>query len=201
MPPTMRHLPTAALLLAAGCALGGARSGSAPQAGATGPTAAEFFPLAVGNEWTWEDQSPRRPAGVPPLRTVRILERTVDGYFRDNERGELRAAGECVRDRVRQLLCRPLAVGTTWRSVVGVGSTEKYEIVAAGERVEVPAGRFTGCVRVRSVNAAGPGADLVAEISYAPGVGPVRIETFAVTEGKAVLQLKAVLKSYRLEGK
>jgi len=203
MPPTMRHLPLAALLLATSCAHAGPGPGPATAAPARAVSAFELFPLAVGNEWTWEDQSPQRQAGRPaaPARTVRILERTADGFFKDNERGELKVSGECLRDRVRQLLCRPLAVGTSWKSVVAVGATEKYEIVGVGERVEVPAGRFEGCVRVRSVTAAGPAADLVAEISYAPGVGPVRIETFAVAAGKASPQLRAVLKAYRLEGK
>jgi len=204
MRATMRHLPLAALLLATACAHGGPRAGAAAEAAPADRAAApaDYFPLAVGNAWVWEDQSPGRPAGqAAASRTVRILERTADGFFRDSERGELRASGECLRDRVRQLLCRPLAVGTTWKSVVAVSSTEKYEIVGVGERVETPAGRFEGCLRVRSVNAAGPGADLVAEITYAPGVGPVRIETFAVAGGKAAPQLKALLKSYHLEGK
>jgi hypothetical protein len=201
MPATMRHLPLAALLLASACSH--AAAGRSASSTAPAPAPSDYFPLAVGNEWSWEDQSPQRQAGQPPvpLRTVRILERTADGFFKDNERGELRAGTDCVRDRVRQLLCRPLVVGTSWKSVVSVGSTERYEIVGVGERVETPAGRFEGCLRVRSVNAAGASADLVAEITYAPGVGPVRIETFAVTGGKAAPQLKAVLKSHHLEGK
>jgi hypothetical protein len=205
MRPTMRTALASSLLarlaavsvslVAAGCA-------HAPGAGA-GPagTPARFFPLAVGNEWTWEDQSPQ----LPPerrgsLRTVRITERTADGFYRDNERGELRAGVDCVRDRVRQLLCAPLVVGTSWKSVVSVSSTERYEIAAVGEAVTTPAGTFRGCVRVRAVNRAGAGTDLVNEITYAPGVGPVRIETFVVKDGAAAPQLRALLRSYRIEG-
>jgi hypothetical protein len=70
-----------------------------------------------------------------------------------------------------------------------------------GERVETPAGRFDGCVRVRATNRAGPGAQIVLETTYAPGVGPVRIETFAVVGGTASPQVRAVLSSYRLEGR
>jgi hypothetical protein len=55
-------------------------------------------------------------------------------------------------------------------------------------------------VRVRAVNRAGAGTDLVNEITYAPGVGPVRIETFVVKDGAAAPQLRALLRSYRVEG-
>jgi hypothetical protein len=193
--PLLRALAVAAALAAAGCA----HVPAGPATPAPGPAA--YFPLAVGNEWTWEDQSPQLPPerrGV--LRTVRITERTADGFFRDTERGELRAGPDCVRDRVRQLLCAPLVAGTTWKSVVSVSSTEKYEIAAVGERVTTPAGTFSGCVRVRAVNRASAGAELVNEITYAPGVGPVRIETFVVKDGAAAPQLRALLRSYRIEG-
>jgi hypothetical protein len=66
--------------------------------------------------------------------------------------------------------------------------------------VTTPAGTFHGCVRVRSVNSAGPGRELVVELTYAPGVGPVRLETYLVVDGKATPQLEAVLRSYQVEG-
>ncbi len=199
LPRLTRGLAAAAavaLAAASGCA-------HAPRADhLAGPGPARFFPLAVGNQWTWEDQSPQLPAGRRgALRTVRILERTADGFYRDDERGELKAGADCVRDRVRQLLCGPLVVGTSWKSVLSVSSTEKYEIAAVGESVVTPAGTFDGCVRVRAVNHAAPGTDLVNEITYAPGVGPVRIETFAVMNGAIQQQLRAVLRAYRVEGK
>jgi hypothetical protein len=65
----------------------------------------------------------------------------------------------------------------------------------------VPAGAFEGCVRVRARNRAGPATESQLEISYAPGVGPIRIETFAVSQGKAALQVRAELESFHLEGK
>src|SRR5512138_2466212 len=109
-------LPAAAL--AAACASAPTAPSKSTQAG-EGPGV--YFPLAVGNEWVWDDVSPQLPAGgKPSARTVRIVERTSDGYFRDNERTELRADGECVRDRLRRLLCAPIAVGNAWKSVVSV---------------------------------------------------------------------------------
>jgi hypothetical protein len=163
---------------------------------AVGTRPADYYPLAVGAEWTWEDQSPQLPAGQPVLRTVRILSQTADGYFRDSARGELRV-GACVEDRARSLLCGPIAAGTRWSSVLSPASTESYEIVAVGERVVTPAGSFDGCVRVRANTRAAADTELINEISYAPGVGPVRIEVLTVGNGKAVPQFRAVLRAYR----
>jgi hypothetical protein len=171
-----------------------------PQAAALGP--GEYFPLAVGNEWVYVDQSPALPLERRGTRrTVRILDRAVDGFFRDNERGELRVDGECVRDRVRRLLCQPFQEGATWSSVVSVTSTERYEIAGANESVDTPAGRFDRCVRVRAHNRATPTTDHVLEITYAPKVGPVRIETYVVVSGRATPQVKAFLQSYRVDAR
>jgi hypothetical protein len=184
-------LPLAAL--AAACA----RAPAAP-ARAAAPAPA-YFPLAVGNEWVYVDESPALPPDRKgALRTVRILERTADGFFRDNERGELRWDRECLRDRSRRLLCAPLAPGASWSSVVSISSTERYEIAAVDEAVTTPAGRFERCVKVRAHNRATPSTDHVLEITYAPGVGPVRLETFVVVDGAVTPQVRALLARYRL---
>ena len=192
-------LPLAALAAAcAGAPATPSTSSAAPAA--RGP--ATFFPLAVGNEWVYRDESPALPAERRgATRTVRILERTADGYYRDNERGELRVDADCLRDRSRRLLCGPFEVGHAWSSVVSVSSTERYEIAEVGETVQTPAGTFDGCVRVRAHNRAAPGAELVLETAYAPGIGPVRIETFVLTAGRAVPQFRAVLEKVKLQGR
>jgi hypothetical protein len=186
-------LPLAAL--AAACA-------RAPAAPPRATATADYFPLAVGNEWVYRDESP----ALPPerqgaLRTVRILERTRDGYFRDNERGELRWDPECLRDRARRLLCAPIAPGASWSSVVSVSSTERYEIASVDEALATPAGRFERCVKVRAHNRATATTDHVLEITYAPGVGPVRLETFVVVDGVVTPQVRAVLERYRVGGR
>jgi hypothetical protein len=182
------------ILIASACSTSPvARSSAAPPTAGAG----DYFPLAVGNEWVWDDVSPQLPpGGRQGARTVRIVGRTADGFFRDSERTELRADGECVRDRMRRLLCGPLAVGTAWKSVVSVSSTERYEIVGVGERVDVPAGRYDGCVRVRAHNRAGASTEHVMEMTYAPGVGPVRLETWALVDGVAAPQIRAVLRQF-----
>jgi hypothetical protein len=160
---------------------------------------AAYFPLAVGNEWTYLDQSPQAPGDAPRRRTVRILSRSADGFFVDSEKGELRPAGPCIQDRVRRILCAPLEVGASWSSVVSLTSTEHYRIAAVDETVTTPAGTFPGCVRVRGSNRAAEDVENVLEIAYAPGVGPVRIETFAVVNGKPVPQVRGELAAYHLE--
>jgi hypothetical protein len=187
------------LALTAACAHA-APSASASRA--TGASPADFFPLGVGHSWTYVDESPALPPERRAAkRTVRILERTADGYFRDNDRGELRADRDCLHDRLRRLLCLPLEKGTTWASVVSVGSTERFEIVGSGETVATPAGTFERCVRVRAHNRASADTDHVLEITYAPGVGPVRLETFAVVKGEVTPQVRAVLESYQVGGR
>jgi hypothetical protein len=190
-----RTLP---LLAALAAACSAAPVAPTKPAGPAPGGAADYFPLAVGNEWVWDDVSPQLPGGGrQAARTVRIVSKTEDGYFRDSERTDLRADGECVRDRIRRLLCKPLTVGSAWKSVVSVSSTERYEIVGVGERVEVPAGRYDGCVRVRAHNRAGTSSEHVMELTYAPGVGPVRLETWAIVDGVAAPQVRAVLRSFR----
>ena len=189
-------LPLAAL--AAACA----RAPAPAPARAPSQAPADYFPLAVGNEWVYRDESPALPAERQgAIRTVRIMERTPDGYFRDSERGELRADRDCLHDRARRLLCAPFEPGRGWSSVVSVSSTERYEIAAVGETVATPAGKFDGCVRVRAHNRASPSTDHVLEITYAPGVGPVRIETAVVADGKVRPQVRAVLERYRVGGR
>jgi hypothetical protein len=196
MPALMSPAPILSiLLLASACA-------SAPVAPPAAATPADYFPLEVGNRWIYVDESP----SLPPERrgaerTVEILSRSADGYHRDNERGELRADADCLHDRSRRLLCGPLAAGTRWTSIVSASSTERFEIAATGEVVETPAGRFDRCVRVRGHNRATSTTDHVLEITYAPGVGPVRIETFVIVGEAVTPQVRALLKSYRVGGR
>ena len=187
-------LRLSAPVVALGLSLACAHRAPAPSAA----DAAAYFPLAVGNEWIYADESPGSPGGE---RKIRILERTADGYFRDTERGELRADGGCVHDRLRRLLCAPVTPGTQWSSVIAASSTERFEIASVGEEVQTPAGRFGGCVRVRAHNRANAATDYVIETTYAPGVGPVKLETFAVVNGVVQAQVRAVLRAYRIAGR
>jgi hypothetical protein len=201
---------TAAILLAAAltaCAHAPAPAGAPPgpvpgsTPGPTPPLAdpTTYFPLAIGNEWTWLDLSPQSGDGPPKRRTVRIVGRDADGFYVDSEKGALRSAHGCIQDRSRRILCAPFDVDRTWTSIVSETSTERYQIGATGVTATVPAGTFEACVLVRARNRAGADAEILLETTYAPGVGPVRIETFALVGGRRVPQVRAELASYRTE--
>ncbi len=182
-------------LLLAVALLACARAPAAPAPRGASAAPADYFPLAVGNAWTFLDRSPQQPK--PSRRTVRIVERDRDGYYVDDQRGALRADRDCLHDRARRLLCQPIARGSTWLSVVSASAAERYEIAGVDEVVTVPAGTFRGCVRVRSQLRAGA-VEQVAELTYAPGVGPVLLETFAVVKGVVTPQVRGELESYRI---
>jgi hypothetical protein len=187
-------IPPRSFLLLALALAACARAPATPERRAPTTAPANYFPLAVGNSWTFLDRSPQQQS---TRRTVRIVSRDQDGYFVDDQRGALRADPDCLHDRARRLLCRPIAPGSAWLSVVSASATERYEIAGVDETVTVPAGTFRGCVRVRSQLRAGK-VDQVAELTYAPGVGPVLLETFAVVAGSAKPQIRGELESYRL---
>jgi hypothetical protein len=160
------------------------------------PTA--YFPLAVGNEWTWIDRSPAAGAATSKQRTVRIVSRDAEGYYVDDARGALKVAHGCIQDRVRRILCAPFDVERSWLSIVSETSTERYQIAATGLTAAVPAGTFDDCILVRARNRAGGDAEVILETTYARGIGPVRIETFALVGGRKVPQVKAELASHRI---
>jgi hypothetical protein len=160
------------------------------------PTA--YFPLAIGNEWTWIDRSPVAGAAAPKQRTVRIVSRDAEGYYVDDARGALRVAHGCIQDRVRRILCAPFDLERSWLSIVSETSTERYQIAATGLTAAVPAGTFDDCILVRARNRAGEDAEVILETTYAPGIGPIRIETFALVAGRRVPQVKAELASHRI---
>lgn len=201
---------TAILILAGltSCAHSPAGEGTATATGTTpaaagirapAPDPTAYFPLAIGNEWTWIDLSPAQEPRTGRRRTVRIVSRDAEGFYVDDSRGALKSAHGCIQDRVRRLLCAPFEADRSWTSVVSETSTERYQIAATGLTVTVPEGTFQGCILVRARNRAGEDAEVLLETTYAPGVGPVRIETFALVGGKKVPQVKAELASHRIE--
>ena len=137
-------------------------------------------------------------AAAPKQRTVRIVSRDAEGYYVDDARGALRVAHGCIQDWVRRILCAPFDLERSWLSIVSETSTERYQIAATGLTAAVPAGTFDDCILVRARNRAGEDAEVILETTYAPGVGPVRIETFALVGGRKVPQVRAELASHRI---
>jgi hypothetical protein len=157
-------------------------------------TPAEFYPLAVGNRWVYEANF----LGQQRESTVEIQGQT-QGFFRDSMGGQLTVDAFGVRDDKRYLLREPLAPGRTWTNVVSVSSVEHYTILDAGLNCEAPAGKFESCVRVEVKNRVDDKTTLVNQMTFAKGVGLVRVEVWAQTQGKRIPQTQLLLKEYALK--
>lgn len=156
---------------------------------------AAYYPLAVGNRWTY-----RVNGRADKTVDVEVL-KEEDGYFLDNQGGQLTVDGFGVRDRKRYLLRGPLAQGNEWTNVVSVSSTERYRILQSGVPCDAPAGSFRHCVRVEARNRVDANTTLVNALTFAEGVGLVRIEVSAEkSNGERVPQTWLELASYKLRG-
>ncbi len=191
----MKQIVLAALaMVVGGCATakGGAKSD------VTGTTAAEYYPLKIGNSWTYDVKF----LGQKETQTV-VLEKELDGYFVSNtsaqgaEPPRFKADAFGVRDEKRYLIREPVAAGTTWTNVVSVEATEHYKILSAGHPCAVVAGKFADCVVVESRVRAAQG-NLVNEMTFARGVGLVKVATELESGGKQTPQVSLELTAFTL---
>lgn len=158
------------------------------------PKAREFYPLKVGNHWTYEI----RAAGQTVERTISIVSQK-DGFFVDNTGAELKHDDTGLRDRNRYLLENPVEAGRKWLSVQSVRSTEHFEITSAGSGCSTRAGTFADCVTVQSTAEVRPGRKLIIESTYAKGVGLVSLQTLQIEGSSAPqTQLELELVSYNV---
>ncbi len=176
-----------AVVVLAGCA-----TAKAPVEGPKAErAAAEFYPLGVGNAWTYEVNL------LGEKRSVEVkLLREAGGYVEDSTGAQLSVDAYGVRDQKRYLLRNPVQAGTKWTNVVSVSSVEHYEIIGAGQPCDSPAGQFEGCAVVESKNRVQEGRVLVNEMTFAPGVGLVRVSTVLEANGKRIPQSTLVLTAY-----
>lgn len=174
--------------------LGCAKAAQTTAAAAKGRRAAEYYPLAVGNRWTYEASF----LGGKEERSVEITALDL-GYYQDTQGGKLRVDPFGVRDDKRYLLREPVEVGTAWTNVVSVSSIERYRIVQVGHPCEAPAGRYQDCVTVESTNRADAARALVNELTFAPGVGIVRVQVTLVDGKKQLPQSTLRLKQVELK--
>ncbi len=160
----------------------------------SGPSirAASYYPLAVGNRWVYESNF----LGEKTERMVQIL-KEENGFFVDNQGGELGVDAFGIRDRKRYLLKEPVEPGRSWTNVVSVSSIERYKILELGP-CEVPAGRFESCVGVEGRNRVDDQTTLVNQLTLARGVGIVRIETAAEVRGERIPQSQLLLTRFEL---
>jgi hypothetical protein len=168
------------------------------QAAGPAPTRSEslsaWYPLAVGNRWTYQVN------GRADKRVDVEIVKEEDGFFHDNQGGQIAVDGFGVRDPKRYLLRGPLTEGSGWTNVVSVSSTERYRILQAGVSCTVPAGTFRNCVRVEGRNRVDATTTLVNALTFAEGVGLVRVETMAErSNGERLPQTWLELVSYELK--
>jgi hypothetical protein len=147
-----RVLSLLALLTLAACGPAQSATASAspwtnPGEGAVGATsgteAERFFPLVHGHIWQYETRNAEGEKGVLLLRAHRIDAR--HGELRTQtgaRRIEYMDEGVGLAGRAAYILKTPLASGTTWTGEHG----GKTRIVDTNTHVDVPAGRFSGCI-------------------------------------------------------
>jgi hypothetical protein len=171
-----------------------ASSTSAPEAATEDLSA--YYPLAVGNEWTY------RINGRSDKTVLVRITQQEEGYFLDNQGGRLTVDGFGVRDLKRYLLRGPLTPGNQWTNVVSVSSTERYRILQADVPCQTEAGAFAACVRVEASNRVDAETTLINAFTFARGVGLVRVDVSVARKstGERVPQTTLELASYKLQG-
>jgi hypothetical protein len=177
------------LASASGCALFGASGGSHKPL-----EAAAYYPLAVGNSWTYS----AKMLGDESEQTVSIL-KEEDGFFIGSDRTKLTIDAYGVRDDHRYLLREPLAVGKSWTNVISLDAVEHTKVLSTDEKCVVPAGEFEHCLTIESRNRLkGKEETLVNRMTFAPRVGIARISIVLELKGKEVPQTDIQLKSFKL---
>ncbi len=197
-----------AAMAAAGCTRG-ARTGLT-----------QYFPLKPGMAWTFRftgstgatgeltttNQAPRKTFGFMAVPQQNAGgDKTYTEFYADDGVGIRHVAideGEGLQSRLSDhsyVLKLPIAAGTSWREIDrtfdGIVYDATTRIESVSDNVSVPAGTFSGCIRIRSTGTASsakstaraPGAaaglrlaaddDEVSVEDYywlAPGVGPVK---------------------------
>lgn len=149
---------------------------SAPEAAAPKAdiAAGVYYPLAVGNAWTYDVGGGRR-------ETIQIVGR--DGpWFLDDHKGRVRYEADGVRDADRYLLRSPVAVGSKWTAVENL-VVQRFEVVSTDATAVTRAGTFTKCALVRNEQPLPRNGKFITEWTWAPAVGLVELRTSVVSEG------------------
>lgn len=187
--------PLTALTLAVCCSCATGTSATGAKETAPQRTAADFFSLKLGSSWEYEASMLGEKRKLP----VSIV-KVVDGLAEDSTGARMLADAWGVRDERRYLLRNPIETGTRWNNVVSPSSVENYEIIAADQPCDAPAGRWEGCVVVESRNRIDASKTLVNEITLAPGVGIVRMATTLEDQGKRLPQSQLNLLKFTAPG-
>jgi len=166
------------------------KSGPQPEGSASGEDATRYYPLAVGNSWTYAFRGSERQ------ETIRIIGQDGPWYI-DDHRGRLRYEKDGVRDSDRYLLHTPLSVGAKWSAVENL-AVQRFEVVSMDASAVTQAGTFTRCAVVRNEQSLKKGGKFVTEWTYARKVGLVLLVTNTVDpQGKQQEQTRMQLVAYR----
>lgn len=138
-----------------------------------------YLPLAEGNRWRFVGSLLSQPVD----REISIVGQ--DGpWFIDSEGERFRFDSEGLRSPVRYLLRAPIKEGARWQVVISIDEIENYEITSTGVTIQVPAGKFSGCVKVVAQTRRGSTTVLFKEDTFCPNVGWVRIRTWVDIAGR-----------------
>jgi hypothetical protein len=155
-----------------------------------GADPALYYPLAVGNSWTYE----YTPGGR--RETIEIVGR--DGpWFLDDHRARLRADADGIRDADRYLLRAPLVPGAAWTAVENL-VVQHFEVVAVDLTVQTKDGSFTNCIQIRNEQPLKDQGKFVTEWTYAPGVGLALLRTQTVSKHGAQEQSRLELVAHKV---
>ncbi len=191
-PPGDRSLPATLSMLAALLIVSCAHAPTV----AEGPPVSDYYPLAVGNSWTYDVTM----LGAKQQQKISI-DKEEKGQFYDSAGNELSQDAFGVRDQKRYLLRAPLEVGTKWNNVVSVSSYEQYQIIEAGQNCDAPAGQFTGCIVVEGRNRIEGDKTLILTLTFAPKVGIIRVVTELDADGEEVPQARLELTAFEVKPK
>ena len=151
-----------------------------------------YFPLAVGNRWSYRTSGSGAAVEVVEIRGVK------DGQYQDNKGRLLWVSPDGLRDQSRVLLRAPVETGRTWTVVLGPDSVEHWRIASVGTPCAAPAGKFPDCVEVESRVSPADGVQLLNHLTFAAGVGIVRIRTTLVRNGVETPQTELLLTAYEV---
>lgn len=156
-----------------------------------------YFPLSVGNWWSYKITGQSKWAGQTQKWTVddRSFSKGEATYYLsaipslggDAPLGLSSLSNGIVEGRERFVLRYPIHTGNRWSSksqLYGVGGKlDKFEIVSAGKPCSVGSRSFDDCAAVREIDEA---LKLFSITTYARGVGPVKYGYFKDVDFKQI---------------
>jgi hypothetical protein len=155
-----------------------------------GRTASDFYPMEPGWKWAYDLEK----EGQHLLAVYAVLERTQDTAI--VQAGQERLLYAITRDGVAQkdgvtvgdfVIKNPIVLGREWPVFAGTA-----RIVAVDRKVTLPTGEeYEHCVVVETVRT---DPTRLARTTFAPGLGPIAIETQVQAAGHFVTTMKANLR-------